>query len=322
MDALPLLRDLSAQAFVSGDTLATRHGISRATVSNTLADVAHFGISLYRIRGKGYRLAYPIEWLDEVFLNEQLQKNGWPGRLNVMAVTNSTNTQLAQLARHQPVHGQVVTCEWQEAGKGRMGRQWQAPLGGSLLFSVLWQFQRSLTELAGLSLVVGNALAVALNRAGYPVQLKWPNDLICTEGKLGGILIEAQGESHGPSQVIIGIGLNLQLHDMASQIDQPACDLARIGPQPARQNLLIHLLQELQQQLEIFNRQGFAPFAAEWQSRHALHNRKATLVRPGGVAMHGTVTGISADGALLFEDDQQQLHTLYNGDVSLRRMDT
>lgn len=320
MDALPLLRDLSATAFVSGDTLAQKHGISRATVSNTLADVSRYGISLYRIRGKGYRLAHPIEWLDEAALNQSLTTIGWPGSVQVLPVTDSTNVQLSRLALHQPQHGLIVTCEWQEAGKGRMGRHWQAPLGGSLLFSVLWQFQRSLTELAGLSLVVGHALAEALNRTGYPVQLKWPNDLVCPEGKLGGILIEAHGESHGPSQVIIGIGLNLQLHDMVSQIEQPACDLARIGPPPTRQKLLVDLLQELHLHLDTFNQQGFAPFATPWQNRHALHNQKATLLRPDGQALHGIVTGISKDGALLFADEHQQLHTLYSGDVSLRKV--
>ena len=102
------------------------------------------------------------------------------------------------------VHGRCLIAEIQTNGRGRRGRPWQGVLGGSLSFSIIWQFNMGVAQLSGLSLAVGVALARALRELGLlGIQLKWPNDVLVSDEngenkKLAGILIDLQGDMDGP----------------------------------------------------------------------------------------------------------------------------
>src|SRR3954471_1030166 len=109
--------------------------------------------------------------------------------IEVVAETGSTNADL--LARIDGLVTPVLlVAEWQTAGRGRAGRNWQSEAGTGLTFSLAWKFQRPLAELTGLPLAVGVALAEVLALFQVPVQLKWPNDVLKDGGKLAGVLIE------------------------------------------------------------------------------------------------------------------------------------
>ncbi len=101
-------------------------------------------------------------------------------------IVDSTNTQLLTQAFDLPT-GTLLAAELQTAGRGRQGRRWHALPGQSLTFSLLWHFERGIQALMGLSLVVAVALNRAFQRLGISgVALKWPNDLLYAQGKLGG----------------------------------------------------------------------------------------------------------------------------------------
>lgn len=152
------------------------------------------------------------------------------------------------------------------------GRQWLGNLGGSRnLFSLLWRFEQGVAGLSGLSLAVGVALVRALRLAGITdARLKWPNDVFLPQGKLAGILIEVSGDTLGPSQVVIGVGLNLRLGQMR-QIGQP---VAALG-QPVSRNLLLGLLlQQMLLVLDQFSVHGFAVLPRR-MAEHALSSSTA-----------------------------------------------
>ena len=162
--------------------------------------------------------------------------------LSVVESTASTNADLLRDAERLP-SGTVLAAENQTAGRGRRGRAWIAPPGGSLAFSVLWKFDGSVAALSGLSLAVGVAVARALDtQSAEGVRLKWPNDLLAQhEGvwrKLGGILIDVSGAPAGTVAAVIGIGLNLKLGDAALAIDQPVTDLHALNCHATRDALL------------------------------------------------------------------------------------
>ena len=153
-------------------------------------------------------------------------------KLELHDALESTNSYLMKKASQQVLalapHATCVVAELQTAGKGRRGRSWQAGLGASLTFSLLWRFQSGASALSGLSLAVGVALIRALHSLGiHQARLKWPNDVLVANGrgpeKLAGILIELQGDMDGPSAAVIGVGVNLNLpEEIRRQIDQPA----------------------------------------------------------------------------------------------------
>jgi BirA family transcriptional regulator, biotin operon repressor / biotin---[acetyl-CoA-carboxylase] ligase len=332
-----LLELLADGEFHSGQVLATRLGVSRASVFNALADVASFGVVLQRIRGRGYRLARPWQRLDKDEISRWLgYENLLPGypkkagqfEIDILPQAASSNTLLLQraalaVANGGAPSGSVLAVELQTAGRGRMGRTWHSGLGSSLTFSLLWRFDCGLNELSGLSLAAGVAQMRALKRLdAQGVLLKWPNDILAPQGKLGGVLIEAQGDMLGPSAVVIGIGLNCFLPDgLSRQIDQPASALDEVcAKMPTRNQLLAILLQELAAALQQFGQRGFSALRNEWQQYHIHQDRPVQLHIPDGSVVSGVARGVSDSGELCLET-AQGMRRFNSGEVGVRLRD-
>lgn len=303
-----LLHLLADGEFHSGETLAGRLGVSRASVFNSLADVAGYGVELQRIRGRGYRLARPWQRLERDEILRHLNREAGQFDIEVMPQAASSNSLLLQRARHANVtSGSVLAVELQTAGRGRIGRTWHSALGGTLTFSVLWRFDCGLNALSGLSLAVGVAIARALELLGtQDVRLKWPNDILTPQGKLGGVLIETQGDMLGPSTVVIGIGLNCALpRSLTRQIDQPASALDEVCREmPTRNQLLAAVLRELACVLREFAQGGFAASRAEWERYHIHRDKPVQLHMADGSAVSGIARGVSELGELCLETAQ------------------
>lgn len=315
-----ILRLLSDNAFHSGEEMAHRLGVSRTSIWNALASLESSGIALYRIRGRGYRLPHPIDWLEENAIRTHLGARADTFHLEVHEQLPSTNTALMAQAQQGAPHGACLVAEYQSAGRGRRGRAWLSPVGGNLAFSLLWRFEQGAAALSGLSLAVGVAVLRALQDWGAAdVALKWPNDILHQQRKLAGVLIELQGEATGPSTAVIGIGLNLRLpENMQQHIDQPVSDLlSACRHVPSRNVLLGGLLSHLAAVLETFQSAGFVPLRDEWESRHAHQGRPIRLLFANGASCEGTATGVAEDGALLVSTPRGPLR-ITSGEVSLR----
>lgn len=321
-DAIPVrtwrLFDLLADGeFHSGEALARQLGISRASVFNALDGVAEYGIELQRIRGRGYRLARPWQRLDRGEIARWLGKEAARFDIDVMAQAASSNALLLQRAGADAASGSVLAVELQTAGRGRLGRTWHSGLGNALTFSLLWRFGCGLNALSGLSLAVGVAIVRALSEFGAQgVQLKWPNDVLTAQGKLAGVLIEAQGDMLGPSAVVIGIGLNCTLPaQIERKIGQPAGALDEAcGNMPSRSQLLAALLRELAVVLQQFEQGGFAALRDEWERYHAHQQRPVQLRMPDGQAVNGIARGVGEGGELCVET-AQGLRQFNSGEV-------
>jgi len=324
-----LLRQLSDGAFHSGEDLAAKVGLTRARVSQVLKDAESAGLALERIKGRGYRLLETPDFLDQRAIGTaigQFARNGSATSLTVEVVDqiDSTSTELLRRAQRRDIHGVALAAEWQSAGRGRRGRTWTAVAGGSLTFSLGWQFEQGAGFLAGLSLAVGVAVIRSLEAEGFNgIALKWPNDLIHRHLKLGGILVELNGDALGPSTTVIGVGLNIRLPAaIRKDIAHPVTDLATVagrkGPALDRNRMLGRLLVELAAALDQYAREGFAPFAAEWQHRHAYQGKPVRLLLPDGAAVYGKVAGVDASGALVLADGPRRARFL-SGEISLRR---
>ncbi|MDR3222104.1 MAG: biotin--[acetyl-CoA-carboxylase] ligase [Candidatus Accumulibacter sp.] len=245
------------------------------------------------------------------------------GRFDIAAVAecSSTNTVLMRRAAAGAPSGTVLAADRQTAGRGSRGRAWSASPETGLTFSVLWAFPGELARLSGLSLAVGVAVARALARCGVDgVMLKWPNDILYGDAKLGGILIElgADGEL---ARAVIGIGINLRLPENIGEAGigaLPPTALAQIvAAPPGRNVLLAKLLIELAEVFDRFAAHGFAGLREAWQARHAWQERPVRLLRDGHVEQEGVCAGADADGALLLRT-ADGLKRCLSGDVSLR----
>ncbi|HEU0187433.1 MAG TPA: biotin--[acetyl-CoA-carboxylase] ligase [Gallionellaceae bacterium] len=320
-----LLRLLGDGEFHSGEVLAQRLGVSRASVNNALRDIDQYGLKLYSVRGRGYCLTEAPQWLDAARIREQLGADAGKFHIEILDQAASSNTLLLQRAAQHAPGGSVLAVEWQSGGRGRLGRSWHSGLGNALTFSLLWRFDCGLSGLAGLSLAAGVALVRALQQCGVAgVQLKWPNDVLGRRGKLAGILIEAQGDMLGPSAVVIGVGLNVRLSEAElQQIGQPATSLLQMTDLPPERNVLLAaILRELAAVLEDFSSRGFAALREEWMRYHRYQRQRVQLLLPDGRALAGTASGVTAEGALQLEtagaDGRPQVQIFHAGEISLR----
>lgn len=318
--AFAALRLLANGEFHSGEAMAHKLGVSRASVWQALRGIEQGGIRLYKVRGRGYCLPEPVRWLDRKAILAALGRDAKEFSIEVLDQAESTSTALMERAAAGAPSGSIVVAELQTHGRGRRGRPWHTGLGGALTFSLLWRFEQGAGVLGGLSLAVGLAVLRALEEMeARGAQLKWPNDIVFQYHKLGGILIELQGDALGPSSAVIGVGLNTRLSDaVKSRIDQAVTDIHSIsGAAPDRNLLLARVLIRLRAMLEEFQKHGFAPFKSEWVKHHAYHNKPVTISLPGGARRSGIVRGVANDGALLLETSEGRQH-LNVGEISLR----
>ena len=269
-------------------------------------------------------MAVPTESLDDALdtaaLASRAARFSTPLSVEVLDECASTSSVLLERAAVGAAHGSVLACEHQSAGRGRRGNPWFSARGGSIAFSLLWRFEARPAALSGLSLAAAVLVARALEREGAAgVRLKWPNDLLHGDAKLGGILVEVSGEARGPSAAVIGVGLNVRLDAEArARIGQPVADLAGCAASvPSRTELLAALLDSLAQGLARFGREGFAPFRDEWQRRHAWQGRRVALTASGRRVVEGEALGVAEDGALVLRSPGG-VERFHSGELSLR----
>ncbi len=316
-----ILRSLADGSFHSGESIGRALGVTRGAVWLGVRDIEARGLKIFKVRGRGYRLERPFDALDASAVRHALERDGTAVRLDVLDECPSTNALLLDRAARGARSGTALACELQTAGRGRRGNRWVSGLGDALTFSLLWRFETSPATLGGLSLAVGVACARALARlAAIGVRLKWPNDLVLDGAKLGGILVEIEGETHGPCVAVVGVGINVRLPEATRcGLGQPVTDLAASGlTLPARNDLLAKLLTSIAEAVRTFERRGFAPFREEWQRRHAWQGQRVRVVVAERRAIDGVAAGVAEDGALLLETPRG-LERFHAGEVSLRR---
>jgi BirA family biotin operon repressor/biotin-[acetyl-CoA-carboxylase] ligase len=308
----------------SGEEIARAFGVTRAAIWKHIAKLADWGLAVDAAPGAGYRLSRPLELLSTDGLRAALEPKvaARVARLEVFTELGSTNQRLLRTA---PAPGRLDVCvaEFQSAGRGRRGRRWHAPLGSGICLSVGWQFVDTPAELSALSLAVGVVTRRALKEtSGLDVSLKWPNDLVWDERKLGGILVELSTEAQGGSHVVVGIGVNVAVpHQLLSELsDWPrgAVDLlTALGHVPPRVAVVGALVNGLAELFDDYGRSGFAAYRSEWRAVDYLRGRNVRLDDAAG-SVNGTAVGIDADGALLIETAPGTRRRVVAGDVSVR----
>lgn len=240
--------------------------------------------------------------------------------LQVLAECESTNTVLLEAPPADDARIPVVVAERQTAGRGRRGRSWLAWPGASLTFSTLWRFPPGAPMPAGLSLVAGLAVALALEKMGIEgVQLKWPNDVLIAGRKVAGILVEIQsGPGRGAPVAVVGIGVNLVVPEGVTIPDQPAVTglASALGSTPDRNRVLALLLGELQDLFQLHGVAGFGALRGAWGQRHA-HGGQAVRILGEGTVTEGICQGVDEAGALLLATSAG-IRRIFSGEVSLR----
>jgi BirA family biotin operon repressor/biotin-[acetyl-CoA-carboxylase] ligase len=296
-----LLALLADGEWHSGDRLAATLGVSRTAVWKSVRTLGGRGLRVERMRGRGYRLVCPLDPLDPVRLARVFREAvGSGARVDLREVVESTNDVARDAAGETPL---LVVAEYQRGGRGRRGRRWWSPYGAGLCFSLAFPLAPVPGGLAALPLACALGVVDGLESlAPGSFGIKWPNDIEWQGRKLGGILVEIQGESFAPVWTVVGVGLNVHRPGDAwpPEVADRLAALDDLGPPGRwrRDDVLGAVVTALWKKLESFARQGFAPMIFDYARHDTLLGRAIVVHRDGESPLEGTALGIDETGWL------------------------
>jgi BirA family biotin operon repressor/biotin-[acetyl-CoA-carboxylase] ligase len=229
--------------------------------------------------------------------------------LEVFREIDSTNSYLLDQSCPPPGRYRVAIADHQTAGRGRMHRNWFSSPGCGLCMSMAFTFRNMPANIPSLSLAIGICVAQTLERTGIRgIAVKWPNDIVSQDGKLGGILSEVVPAKTDGVTVVVGIGLNVDFEN----IDTDAAINSRVGRAvdlasccdnlPSRAVIAAGLIDCLFDTMVRFEDGGFQAFHETWLKYDWLLGQEVTIETPTGLGA-GIADGVDVDGALLLNTD-------------------
>ncbi len=307
----------SAHAYVSGGDIARNLSVSRTAVWKHIHALEDLGYKIRSIPGKGYRLMTVPDLLTPAEIQAGLTTKSFGRDYYYFQELASTNEKLKELARDRAVEGTVVLAEKQSAGRGRLGRSWHSPLGG-LWFSLL--LRPAILPLRAPELTFVAAVALAETIRTFlnvdSIGIKWPNDLVWQDKKVGGILTELNAEMDRVNYLVIGMGLNVNVlpedfpeelsHKAASLAEMSAASLSRLG-------LFLELLQVLEKRYYQWLKEGFGPILMDWKRYDAYRNKQLMVSTPTG-KLWGRIVDVDEQGSLLL-DVGGQIQKIMSGEI-------
>ncbi|MDD3693177.1 MAG: biotin--[acetyl-CoA-carboxylase] ligase [Oscillospiraceae bacterium] len=232
---------------------------------------------------------------------------------------DSTNLWLKKNGADLP-HGAICWTTRQTAGRGRFGREWKSAQNQALSMSLLI---KSANNVSLLPLVCGMALCRALDKlANQTFLIKWPNDIICQNRKICGILCESVNAE--TMFVVAGIGVNLlQTKDTFKLAGLPSAGSVYMvsGRKLRAEETAAAILNELEPLWQTLTDSGFGALRSEYENKCITVGREVCVMTPDGeISFQGTAVGIALDGCLLVKSGEN-IVPVYAGEVTVRGFD-
>lgn len=312
-DAVDLIRRLAGRGDPLADPMLEPGRLARAREV-----VSRWGLSLEQRSGllrlaDGPRELLSVESIREKLPPEIRECLG----LHIFPVLDSTSRWLMA----QPAGGPACLgclAEYQSSGRGRRGRDWVMPFGSGIAMSLRWDVSTWPEVPPRLTLMLGLAIARTLHDAGVvDIGLKWPNDLVVSGRKLGGMLVE-QRRGGDAAWLVVGLGLNMRIPP-SIPIDQPWTDLESLlpGATPGRNHVVALLIQSIMNALQAFPGHDPEALREGWSRFDVLANQTVRVQRPDGI-IEGVARGVDASGRLRVVGKAEDW-LLDAGEVSVRR---
>ena len=309
---------------VSGEEISRQLSISRTAVWKHIQHLKNSGYEIESIYKKGYILHSPPDLLLPAEISANLKTKWLSHNIIYQNSVKSTNDVAKQAALDNCPHGTIVVAEEQTGGRGRIDRGWFSPLGGGVWFSIILRPPFLPHEAPKFTLFMATVLTQAFAKyPGVKVDIKWPNDILCQNKKLVGILTEMNAQMEAINYIVIGAGINVcvpedllpeELKGKAGSLCEFTCE------QIDRVQLLTSVLKEFELLYDKTVKEGFSYMLGEWKKHCITLGRTVKVIAPDE-----TFTGIALDidemGALLVKKHDGNIQKVLAGDVSVRAAD-
>jgi BirA family biotin operon repressor/biotin-[acetyl-CoA-carboxylase] ligase len=307
---------------VSGEELGRTIGISRTAVWKHINELKSEGYVIDSVPSKGYCFVSAPDALLPEEIRAGLKTQVMGRDIAYQRETSSTQEIAKALAAQGVAEGTIVVAETQSRGRGRVGRQWSSPQGG-VYFSIILRPDMKPSAALRLPLVAGVAVAQAIKRdTKLAPRLKWPNDIMIGNKKIGGILTEMNAEMDRLDWVIVGIGLNVNISHEAfpQEVEGVATSLMEAGGKNIlRVKLLQYILFEFESLYHGLAISGFEPIRARWKALSNTIGANVVVSMPTE-KVTGKAIDIDSDGALILAKEDGSLEKIIAGVVSLRKL--
>jgi BirA family biotin operon repressor/biotin-[acetyl-CoA-carboxylase] ligase len=313
---------LKTDSYISGQHLAKEVGRSRSAVWKNIMRLRRHGYSIESLYGIGYRLAgqtdSPVPW--EV---AKVLRTSFVGKKMIYKESvYSTQSIAISLASKQDSHGVVIIAEQQKSGRGRLKRKWLSPKGG-LWLSVILKPSISTARMTVFPHVAALAVCDSIRETTkLDARLKWPNDVLISDKKVAGILLDISTEAKQINYVVIGIGINANVDTslISSHLGSSSLQVTsikdEIGHNVSKLELTRLLLEKLERYYLELEGEGPTAILQKWKQSSDMLGRQI-IVSEGFKTIQGTAKNINDDGSLVLKTDDGEV-CITSGDIRVR----
>ncbi len=228
-------------------------------------------------------------------------------------MTSSTMDEAELIIKNNSIEGNfLLIAEQQSKGKGRKGNLWHSPIGGLWFTLALWNYQFPPTMMLFMGNIIRKTLLQLFSSGNF--QIKWPNDVFLNKKKVCGIICNNMASQH---YHIFGIGINT--NNKSAYLDgnyQSTSILDSLHESVDHKQLLKLLLDNISNNISDFNHNGLNSFIDEFNKHHYLHDKRI-IVTTDYSSVEGKCHGISHDGAIQIQTDDNSIIPVYAGSITL-----
>ncbi len=315
---LHLLKESSPE-FISGEIICRNLGISRTAVWKHIQTLRASGYEIAALPHAGYQLLGVPDRLYPEEIRDGLDTEFIGRKVYYYEHAISTNETARELADRGCPDGALVIAEEQSGGKGRLGRNWFSPYGKGIWFSIVLFPPVNPSDAPTLTMLGAVAVARAIRKiANVEAGIKWPNDILLDGKKICGILSGMSAEIERINYLIIGIGINVNVEEFPSELEDTVTSLKIYTGQPVKRTVLLQeILMEIEQLYKLWLQNGFQPILRFWKEMCVMLNK---MIRVNGIkdVFEGWAEDVDDRGNLILRLEDGSLKGFVAGDVSLQ----
>lgn len=303
---------------ISGARIAREIGVSRSTVFRWVTRLRELGVKVKGRAASGYFLEQVPDILTPDMLRQRLRGSLFGKRIYHFFKTDSTNQVALELGHAGEPEGAAIIAEEQTAGRGRAGHSWHSERAAGIYATILLRPRLAPVQAPLLTMMAGLSARAAVQAAtGLTVDLKWPNDLMISGKKLGGILTEMHAEPSQVRFVIVGIGINVNQQKFPAELAGASTSLRmETGKVQSRLEVLVQFLRQFESDYKELLSEGSAGVVKRFEAASSYARGKRVRVTNGRESFTGVTAGLEETGVLRVKRDDGEITLVIAGDVA------
>ncbi|MDD5730943.1 MAG: biotin--[acetyl-CoA-carboxylase] ligase [Candidatus Omnitrophica bacterium] len=302
------------QDYVSGEEISRHLNVSRQALWKHIQELRDAGYDIVAVPHLGYRLVSAPDKLFPFEISSHLNTKIIAKKVYYFDSLSSTMDMGMKLGLEGSPEGTVVLAETQTKGRGRFGRSWHSPKYKGIYMSLILRPKIMPNLCPVLTMLAAVSIVEAIKaKTDLDVQIKWPNDLLIRNKKLGGILTELNAETDETSFIVIGAGLNVN-NGKEALVAQSSSLKEEKNEEINRVDLLQEVLRKIEENYVVFKQAGGAPTLEKWRGFNVTLGRRVKVVYHNK-HIEGEAVDIDSDGGLLIRRDSGLTEKVMAGDI-------